>query len=142
MIYDWFTEFAKEVRVNVLAYDYEGFGKANGFPSEKSCYEDIVAAYRFLVEVLGTPSEQIVLYGRSLGSGPSCYLAEKLFREGETIGGMILQASFSLLYLLSLLLLPSQCPSLRVSSASLVSFTEPIALRIPRSFQFPLHNAF
>jgi hypothetical protein len=35
--------------------------------------------------------ENIVLYGRSLGSGPSCYLAEKLQKENIQIGGLILQ---------------------------------------------------
>ena len=35
--------------------------------------------------------ENIVLYGRSLGSGPSCYLAERLQKENIQIGGLILQ---------------------------------------------------
>jgi len=30
MIFDSFTEFSKELGVNVLAYDYEGYGKAGG----------------------------------------------------------------------------------------------------------------
>lgn len=36
--------------------------------------------------------EQVVLYGRSLGSGPSCYLAAKTAREGRSVGGVILQS--------------------------------------------------
>jgi len=78
MIYEWFCEFTREVQVNLLAYDYEGYGKATGTPSEKACYEDIDAAFAFLTDVLHQPPENIVLYGRSLGSGPSCYLAERL----------------------------------------------------------------
>lgn len=31
MIFDSFNEFAKELWVNVLAYDYEGYGKAWGW---------------------------------------------------------------------------------------------------------------
>ena len=30
MIFDSFNEFSKELLVNVLAYDYEGYGKAGG----------------------------------------------------------------------------------------------------------------
>jgi len=92
MIWEWFIEFSREVHVNILAYDYEGYGKTAGLPSEQSCYEDIDAAYSFLTETLRTPSENIVLYGRSLGSGPSCYLAEKLHLQQVQLGGMILQA--------------------------------------------------
>lgn len=35
--------------------------------------------------------KRIVLYGRSIGSGPSCYLAERLSRDGTPVGGLILQ---------------------------------------------------
>lgn len=92
MIYEWFCELTREVQVNLLAYDYEGYGKASGSPSEKGCYEDIDCAWTFLTKVLNHKPENIVLYGRSLGSGPSCYLAERLSREGVKLGGLILQS--------------------------------------------------
>lgn len=91
MIYEWFCEFSMELRVNVLAYDYEGYGKAGGSPSEQSCYQNIDAAYLFLVNNLHVAPEQIVLYGRSLGTGPSCYLAERLKKQQVQLGGLILQ---------------------------------------------------
>lgn len=93
MIFEWFYEFSQEVRVNVLAYDYEGYGKSEGIPSEQACYENIDAAYAFLTQTMHIPSEQIVLYGRSLGSGPSCYLAERLHKEQVILGGLILQVT-------------------------------------------------
>ena len=37
--------------------------------------------------------ENIILYGRSLGSGPTCYLAEK-----EKVGGVILHAPLMSVY--------------------------------------------
>ncbi len=91
MILEWFLEFSQEVHVNILAYDYEGYGKSKGRPSEEGCYEDIDAAYAFLTQTMRTPPEQIVLYGRSLGSGPSCYLAERLHKAQVVLGGLILQ---------------------------------------------------
>jgi len=98
MIYEWFCEFTREVQVNLLAYDYEGYGKASGTPSESSCYEDIEAAYLFLTTVLHHPSENIILYGRSLGSGPSCYLAERLSKEKIQVGGLVLQSPLLSVY--------------------------------------------
>lgn len=92
MIYDWFNDLARVLRVNIMAYDYTGYGKSNGVPNEESCYADIEAAFQYLMEVRRVQPEQIVLYGRSLGSGPSCYLAAKTAREGQSVGGVILQS--------------------------------------------------
>lgn len=92
MIYDWFNDLARVLRVNIMAYDYTGYGKSNGTPCEEKCYADIEAAFRYLLEARHLKPEQIVLYGRSLGSGPSCYLAQKTAREGHSVGGVILQS--------------------------------------------------
>ena len=92
MIYDWFNDLSRVLRVNIMAYDYTGYGKSQGTPNEESCYADIEAAYRHLLAVRKLQPEQIVLYGRSLGSGPSCYLAAKTAREGRSVAGVILQS--------------------------------------------------
>lgn len=44
--------------------------------------------FLYLTSDLGIPPENIILFGRSIGSGPSCYLAEKY----QNIGGLILHA--------------------------------------------------
>ena len=92
MIYDWFSDLARVLRVNIMAFDYTGYGKSSGSPSEPSCYGDIEAAFSYLTQVRHVPPEQIVLYGRSLGSGPSCYLASKTAKEGRSVAGVILQS--------------------------------------------------
>lgn len=92
MIYDWFNDLARVLRVNIMAYDYTGYGKSTGTPAEDHCYADIEAAYKYLTEVRRIQPEQIVLYGRSLGSGPSCYLASRTATAGRSVGGVILQS--------------------------------------------------
>lgn len=39
-----------------------------------------------------------MLYGRSLGSGPSCYLAAKTAQENASVGGLILHSPFTSVY--------------------------------------------
>lgn len=92
MIYEWFNDLARVLKVNILVYDYTGYGKSQGTPAETSCYADIEAAYKYLTTVRNVLPEQIVLYGRSLGSGPTCYLAAKTAREGRSVAGVILQS--------------------------------------------------
>mmetsp|Transcript_22007 Transcript_22007/g.22743 ORF Transcript_22007/g.22743 Transcript_22007/m.22743 type:complete len:199 (+) Transcript_22007:3-599(+) len=98
MIYDWFLELSEKIKVNIIAYDYEGYGKAIGTPNEQSCYENIEAVYSYLTETHHISPDKIILYGRSLGSGPSTYLANKLSQQGVHLGGLILQSPILSIY--------------------------------------------
>jgi hypothetical protein len=78
----------KQVNVNAVVYEYTGFGEANGsIPQEQSLYDDIETVYLYLTEIASIPADHIILFGRSIGSGPSCYLAEKY-----KIAGLMLHA--------------------------------------------------
>jgi hypothetical protein len=70
----------------------------SGTASEESCYASIDAVFNYLVEKRGLSPHQIVLYGRSLGSGPSCYLAEKTSMGGNQVAGLILHSPFTSVY--------------------------------------------
>jgi abhydrolase domain-containing protein 17 len=47
-------------------------------PSEQNTYADIEAAYKCLIENYGAKPEDIILYGQSVGSGPTLDLAAHL----------------------------------------------------------------
>ena len=49
-------------------------------PSEQNTYADIEAAYKCLEESYGAKQEEIILYGQSVGSGPTLDLAARLPR--------------------------------------------------------------
>ncbi|HPO15486.1 MAG TPA: alpha/beta hydrolase [Candidatus Hydrogenedentes bacterium] len=63
---------------SVLAYDYGGYGKSTGKPSEQRCCADIEAMWRYLTEARGIPAEKIMLFGRSLGGGATAHLAARV----------------------------------------------------------------
>ncbi|CAG9325679.1 unnamed protein product [Blepharisma stoltei] len=86
--------FVHKIKANVMLYEYTGYSDTSIEPSEKYVYSDCEAALWFLTEILKIPINRIVLYGRSLGSGPSCYLAEKY----PELGGLILQTPLSSIY--------------------------------------------
>ena len=101
MMYKRMKDLARVLCVNVLAYDYSGYGLSQPNscePSEHMCYRNIEAAFDYLVEVMNVPPKYIILYGRSLGSGPSCYLAKKTADEGQSVGGLILHSPFLSIY--------------------------------------------
>jgi len=65
---------SKELRINVLGYDYSGYGCSTGTPSVSNTIADINACYQFLLQVKGKRPQDIVVYGQSVGSGPTCDL--------------------------------------------------------------------
>lgn len=50
--------------------------------SEAGCIRSIDCAWRYLVDARGIPPNQIVIYGRSIGTGPSVDLASRASVEG------------------------------------------------------------
>ena len=58
---------------DVLMIDYRGYGKSEGIATEANIYKDAEAAFQWLSKQ--TDYQQIIIYGRSLGSGPASYLA-------------------------------------------------------------------
>mmetsp|Transcript_10184 Transcript_10184/g.14406 ORF Transcript_10184/g.14406 Transcript_10184/m.14406 type:complete len:288 (+) Transcript_10184:150-1013(+) len=96
--YGWIKKLSRALNVNVISYDYAGYGESTGTPHEKNCYADIDAVYRYLVNNQNVAPEKIVLYGRSLGSGPSCYLGAKTSEAGRPVAGVILHSPFTSVY--------------------------------------------
>ncbi len=66
----------------MIAYDYSGYGRSGGKPSEKEIYCDIEEVGFFVKNILNIPTKDIVLLGQSLGSAPSVHLAiNKNFKD-------------------------------------------------------------
>jgi abhydrolase domain-containing protein 17 len=78
--------------IGVVAYDYPGYGRSTGTPNEKSCEEAIQTIWNYLLAEKIQPAS-IVIVGRSVGSGPSTWLAVK-----ENPGGLALIAPFTSTY--------------------------------------------
>lgn len=79
----------RDLGFDVLAYDYGGYGKSTGEPSETRCYADIRAAWAYLTKTRGIPADRIVLYAESLGGGATCELATEIKPRA-----VILQSTF------------------------------------------------
>ena len=62
-------------RLSVLMFDYRGFGRSEGKPSEAGIMQDARAARKWLAKRTGVPESQIVIMGRSLGGAVAVDLA-------------------------------------------------------------------
>ncbi|CAA7049933.1 unnamed protein product [Microthlaspi erraticum] len=77
-MFELFSELSLHLRVNLIGYDYSGYGRSSGKPSEQNTYYDIEAVYRCLEEQYGVKEQDVILYGQSVGSGPTLELASRL----------------------------------------------------------------
>ncbi|KAL5726471.1 hypothetical protein ACHQM5_009556 [Ranunculus cassubicifolius] len=77
-MFELFVELSLRLRVNLMGYDYSGYGQSTGKPSEYNTYADIEAAYKCLKDQYGVKDEELILYGQSVGSGPTLDLASRL----------------------------------------------------------------
>jgi len=84
MISPWMEILSSSMGVNILVYDYTGYGLNFGECSEDNCFIDIRSVYDYLINTKKINPSSIILYGRSLGSGPTCYLGATLFADGST----------------------------------------------------------
>jgi fermentation-respiration switch protein FrsA (DUF1100 family) len=82
-------------QVNVLCFEYVGYGLHEGTPSEKGCYDAISSAYQFLTKVKEIPPAQIILFGKGLGSGPVIELACSLEGGRRYSPGKSMRLSFA-----------------------------------------------
>lgn len=76
--------------LQVFIYDYRGYGRSAGSPSEKGIYQDGLAAYDYLVSRRKLPPERIISFGRSLGAAVAIEIAMR--RE---VRSLIIESAFT-----------------------------------------------
>lgn len=77
----------------VFAFDYPGYGRSTGKPTEDSLYAAARTVRAHLRDTLGVPADRTLIYGRSLGGGPAVQMATE-----EKVAGLVLQSTFVSVY--------------------------------------------
>lgn len=85
----WMPHDLGDLPVNFFLFDYRGYGKSRGTPSERGTERDVIAAYEF-VRIKQERPLPICAYGRSLGGAIALQLACQ--RE---LAGLILESTFT-----------------------------------------------
>ncbi len=67
-----------KLNLNVFIFDYRGYGRSQGHPSERGLYQDARAAYQYLLSRKDIDKASIVIYGKSIGANVAINLASKV----------------------------------------------------------------
>jgi fermentation-respiration switch protein FrsA (DUF1100 family) len=88
---DWVGSELAARGLDVLVFDYRGYGRSEGEPvGERELYADADAAYDFLTKERGVAPRKIVLYGQSLGTAAAIDVASR--RE---CGALVVESGLS-----------------------------------------------
>ena len=79
-----------QMHSSVMIFDYRGYGRSEGVPSERGILADGRAARKWLAARARIPETQIVMMGESLGGGVAVDLA-----AADGARGLILESTFS-----------------------------------------------
>jgi fermentation-respiration switch protein FrsA (DUF1100 family) len=79
-----------KVGVQVFIFDYREYGRSEGRISREGTFKDAAAAYGYVRETRGVPGEDIVLFGRSLGTALATDLALKV-----SCRSLVLESAFT-----------------------------------------------
>jgi uncharacterized protein len=75
---------------STLIFDYRGYGRSQGAPSEAGTYLDVEAAWEYLTRERSVAPAHIILFGRSLGAAVAVHQAAR-----HRPGALIVESSFS-----------------------------------------------
>ncbi len=79
-----------QLSLDILIFDYRGYGQSEGKPSENGTYRDAEAAWHYLVEERQVNPSNIIIFGRSLGGAIAAWQA-----QAQTPGALILESTFT-----------------------------------------------
>jgi hypothetical protein len=83
------------LNAHYLIVEYPSYGISNGYANENLIDEIAYCVYKFVNIILKVPSHKIVLFGRSIGTGPVVRLASILQIEKKKPAAIILQSPYS-----------------------------------------------
>ncbi len=93
-------KFRQELKATVFIFDYRGFGRSEGTPTQRGLYHDAYAARDKFFELCKLKPEELLLFGRSIGAALALDLG-----IDRTPKGLVLESAFTSL---------SQLPSFRI----------------------------
>ncbi len=80
--------------VQVLTYDYAGYGASPGTVNEQNVKDSSIAALDWLGTDLGVHSSNVTLLGRSLGGAVTASLVGHVHARGESVRAAVIESSW------------------------------------------------
>lgn len=86
----------KPDKIHVLTFDFRGFGKSGGSPSERGLIADALTVVEWATNVAGIPASRILIFAQSLGTAVTLAVSEHYALQNPPVvfAGTVLVAPF------------------------------------------------
>jgi len=83
-------------KIHVLTFDYRGFGRSSGTPTENGVISDALTIVEWSMNVAGIPPSRILIFGQSMGTAVSLAVSNHFAQQSPPIvfAGAVLVAPF------------------------------------------------
>eukprot|EP00281_Chroomonas_sp_CCMP1168_P025722 CAMPEP_0206235828 /NCGR_PEP_ID=MMETSP0047_2-20121206/13372_1 /ASSEMBLY_ACC=CAM_ASM_000192 /TAXON_ID=195065 /ORGANISM="Chroomonas mesostigmatica_cf, Strain CCMP1168" /LENGTH=574 /DNA_ID=CAMNT_0053660087 /DNA_START=184 /DNA_END=1905 /DNA_ORIENTATION=+ len=86
--------FRDFLNVHVIGVEYPGYGPVPGNPCEGGVNRHTRAAFNFIIQKLRIPPQRVIIFGRSVGTGPACNLVSLVNKSKKQVGALVLQSPY------------------------------------------------
>jgi len=88
--YELLCHLSSALRMHVIGVEYPGYGVYRGQSSELRILQDVEDLYEYLTTKMRIPSHNLILFGRSIGTGPATWLASQ-----KQVGCLLLMSGYT-----------------------------------------------
>ena len=90
MSYELLCHLSSALRMHVIGIEYPGYGIYPGKSTEEQILADVEDVYLYLTKTMKIRGENIILFGRSIGTGPATWLAAE-----KKVGALLLMSGYT-----------------------------------------------
>src|ERR1700744_1635243 len=96
-LYRYWMDYSTYWNINIILWEYPGYGYSNEISNNQIINRDLSRVIEFLSTELKWPLNRTILYGFSIGTGPTCELASIISKNEskQDFGGIILHGPFT-----------------------------------------------
>lgn len=76
--------------LSVFIFDYRGYGKSEGNPTEQGTYLDVKAAHNYLIKEKKVAPKEIIVFGRSIGGAIGAWISKEV-----EVKALIVESTFT-----------------------------------------------
>ena len=92
----WALAAGQPGKIHVLTFDYRGYGRSGGTPTEKGIILDGLKVVDWAMNIAGIPASRILIFGQSMGTAVGIAVSEHLALQSPPVvfSGTVLVAPF------------------------------------------------
>jgi acetyl esterase/lipase len=89
------TKIAVGLKAHVIVPEFPGYGVTEGVAHEESVNAVVKATVKYCVKYLNVSQSRMIIMGRSIGTGPACWITRMMCAQGGPPAGLVLQSPYT-----------------------------------------------